>query len=168
MPARTTTHPKKATTHSHYSVTQPWPMPPPVKPWGKNDKDLLGDYREGRALLSRRQRSRGQASALMCCHRYRPTGRRRPEKRRSNASCRRGDQGIAAAVTAALAQLSGLSKRVVWAGAALTASYRRASMLHAGPRCCHGRSRGRRGRNGNGGGEENRGEAALIPLLVGL
>ena len=152
MPARTTTHPKKATTHSHYAATRPWPMPPPVKPWGKNNKDLHGDYREGRASSSRRQRSRGRASALMCCRRHRPTGRRRPEKQRSNASCRRGDRGIAAAVMAALAKLSGLSKRVVRAGAALTTLYRRASMLHAGPRWRHGRSRERIGRDGNGGG----------------
>jgi hypothetical protein len=46
MPVRTTTRqhttpPKKNTTHSHYSATRPWPMPPPVKPWGQNDKELL-------------------------------------------------------------------------------------------------------------------------------
>jgi hypothetical protein len=154
MPARTTTHPKKATTHSHYSATRPWPMPPPVKPWEKNNKDLHGDYREGRASSSRRRRSRGRASALMCCRCHCPTGRRRAEKQRSNASCRRGDQGIVAAVTAALAQLSGLSKRVVRAGAALTTSYWRASTPHAGPRWRHGRSRERIGRDGNGGGGE--------------
>ena len=53
------------------------------------------------------------------------------------------------------------------AGAALAMSNRRALTPHAGPRWCHGQSRGRRGRDGNGEGE-NGGEAALIPSLVGL
>ena len=71
-------------------------------------------------------------------------------------------------VTTALAQLSRLSKRGARAGAALAASYQRASTPHAGPRWRHGRSRGRRRRDCDGGGEENGGEAALIPSLVGL
>ena len=62
-----------------------------------------------------------------------PDRRRRPEKRRSNTSRRRGDRGLASAVTAALAQLSRISKKGARAGAALAALYRRVSTLHAGP-----------------------------------
>jgi len=62
-----------------------------------------------------------------------------------------------AAVTAALAQLAGLSTRGARAGSALAASYRRASTLHASPRWRHGRPRGRRGREGDGEGEDRRG-----------
>ena len=74
---------------------------------------------------------------------------------------------------AALAQLVRLSTRGARAGSALTTSYRRASTLHASPRWRHGRSRGRRGREGNGEGGDRRGggnggEAAVIPSLVGL
>ncbi len=74
MPARTTTHvathhpkkrphtQKKATTHSHYSATRPWPMPPPsslddktIKICYKDDVDC----REGQASSSRRRRHPG-------------------------------------------------------------------------------------------------------------
>ena len=75
---------------------------------------------------------------------------------------------MAAVVTAALAQLSRLSKRGARAGAALAVSYRRALTPHAGPRWRYGRSRGRRGRDGDGGGEENGGEASSILSLVWL
>ena len=145
MPARTTTHhPKKATTHSHYSATRPWPMPPLVKPWGQNGKDLL----------QRRWRLPGRSGVVVAAPEAPPSPdwRWQPEERRSNASHRRGDRGIAAAVTAALAQLSCLSKRGARAGAALAVLYRRASAPHAGPRWRHGRSRGRRERDGDGGG----------------
>jgi len=44
------TPPKKKPQHSHYySATRPWPMPPPVKPWGQRDKDLLQRRRTGRS-----------------------------------------------------------------------------------------------------------------------
>ncbi len=74
MPARTTTHvathhPKKrrhtqknATTHSHYSATRPWPMPPPSSLGDKTIKVCYKDdvdCREGRASSSRRRRHPG-------------------------------------------------------------------------------------------------------------
>jgi hypothetical protein len=69
MPARTTTHvvathitQKKATTHSHYSATRPWPMPPPSSLGDKTIKICYKDdvdCREGRASSSRRRRHPG-------------------------------------------------------------------------------------------------------------
>ena len=69
-------HPKKATTHSHYSATRPWPMPPPSSLGDKTIKICYkddGDCRKGRASLSRCRRHWGRASASMCCRRHRPT-----------------------------------------------------------------------------------------------
>jgi hypothetical protein len=68
MPARTTTHvathttQKKATTHSHYSATRPWPMPPPSSLGDKTIKICYKDdvdCREGRSSSSRRRRHPG-------------------------------------------------------------------------------------------------------------
>ena len=127
-----------------------------------------GDYREGQVSSSRRQDER-QRQCAMCCRRrrHRPTDGGGP---RSEGLTLAAGEETEAVVTAALAQLSRLSKRGVRAGAVLTASYRRASPPHAGPgpRWRHGRLRGRRGHDSDGGGEENGGEAALIPSLVGL
>ena len=70
-----------------------------------------GDYQEVRATSSRRRRCRGQEAMSTCCRRHCPTGGGGLRSiGRSNASRRRGDRGIVAAVTAALAQLSRLSK----------------------------------------------------------
>ena len=146
MPARTTTHhPKKATTHSHYSATRPWPMPPLVKPWGQNGKDLLQRRwrlpgRSGVVVAA--PEAPGTSVSVNVLPSPLPDWRWQPEERRSNASHRRGDRGIAAAVKAALAQLSCLSKRGARAGAALAVLYRRALAPHAGPRWRHERSRG--------------------------
>ena len=95
---------------------------------------------------TRRRRCRGRASTSTCCHRRCPTGDGGPRSEGgSNAGRRKGDQGIAVAVTAALAQFAHLLTRGARAGAELTASYSRVSMPHAGPRWCHGRSRGHGG-----------------------
>ena len=71
---------------------------------------------------SRHQRRQGQASTSMCCRcrRRHPTGGDGPRsKGGSNAGRRKGNRGIAAAVTVALMQLVRLSTRGGWAGAAL-------------------------------------------------
>ena len=118
----------------------------------------------------RRRRHWGRTSTRCRCL----TGGGSPRSEgRSNAGHQRGERGIAVAVTAALAQLARLSTRGAREGAALAASYRRVSTLHAGPRWHHGRLRGWRGRDGSGEGgitrgEENGGEGAVIPSLVGL
>jgi hypothetical protein len=79
-----------------------------------------------------RQRRQGQASTSTCWHCRRPTGVGGPRSEGgSNSGRRRGDRGIAAAVTAALAQLARLSTRGARAGSALAALYQRASTLHA-------------------------------------
>ena len=143
---------------------------PPVKPWGQNDNDLLQTWRRlpGRlGVIVAAPEAQGTSVSINVLPSPSPDWRQRPEKRRSNASRRRGDQGIAATVTAALAKFSCLSKKGARAGAALTASYRRALTPQAGPRWRHGGSRGRRGRDGDGG-EENRSEGTLIRSLVGL
>ena len=121
---------KTTTTHIH-SITllchRTMANVPPIKPWEKT------------ITSSSRRRRRGQASTPMCCRRRRPTGGGSPRSEGgSNAGRRRGDRCIAAALTAALAQLARLSTRGARAGAALAASYRRTSMPHAGPRWRHG------------------------------
>ena len=69
--------------------------------------------------------SQGRSSTSPCCHRRRPTGGGGPRSEGgSTAGCRRGDRGIAAAVTAALAQWYRLTTRGARSGAALAASDR--------------------------------------------
>ena len=165
---------KTTTTHSQYSAPDHGRCPPPSSPGEKTIKIYYKhdrDYREGRASSSRRLRRQGRASASMCCRHHRLTG---GGSLRSEglmpATGEETDASRGATVTAALATFSRLLKKGARAGAALTASYRRASMPHAGPRWRwrHGRSRGRRGCNCDGDGEENGGEGVLIPSLVGL
>ena len=76
-------------------------------------------------------------------------------------------------MTAALAQLARLSTRGARAGSALAALYQRASTLHAVQDGAMGDREGGEGGKATGrgriaGGEENGGEAAVIPSLVGL
>jgi len=75
-----------------------------------------------------------QPSTLPCCRSHRPTGGGSPRsKGGSTAGRRRGDRGIAAVMTMALAQWARIPKRGARAGAALAASDRkgRASTPHA-------------------------------------
>ena len=69
--------------------------------------------------------SQGRSSTSPFCHRRRPTGGGCPRSEGgSTAGCWRGDRGIAAAVTASLAQWYRLTTRGSLAGAALAASDR--------------------------------------------
>ncbi len=97
---------------------------------------LLTHYTHHTPRCWRRQ---GQVSMSTCCRRHRPTGGGGSRSEGgSNSGCRREDRGIAAAVTAALAQLARLSTRGARARLALAASYQRALTLHASPRWRHG------------------------------
>jgi len=119
---------------------------------------------------SQRQRRQGQASTSMCCHRRHPTG---GDGLRSKGGSNAGHRNIAAAVTAALTQLVRLSTRGGWAGAALAMLYWRALMPQPVQDGAMGDREGTEGATvmGRGriaGGEENGGEVAVIPSLVGL
>jgi hypothetical protein len=118
---------------------------PPRQALGTNGKDLLQRRwrlpgRSGVVVAA--PEAPGTSVSVNVLPSPLPDWRWQPEERRSNASHRRGDRGIAAAVKAALAQLSCLSKRGARAGAALAVLYRRALAPHAGPRWRHERSRG--------------------------
>ena len=140
----TITHNQQKTNTTHSTKTSQKHNPQPTRRTSTIPMED-GDYREG--WVSSVVLAETQASTLPCSRCRCPTGGSDPRSKGGyNTSHRRGDRGIAVAVTVALAQWAHLPTRGEWAGAAYSASSQRASTPHAGPRWRHGRSRGRKDR----------------------
>ncbi len=171
MPTCTTTHPKKATTHSHYSATRPWSMPPPVKALGKKRIKICYKDDGDSGKVGRRRRSAGGAgdecqrqcaavaiARLMAAAREAKVLRQLLERRLRHRGGR--DSGVGAIVPFFKKGGPGRSGTCLDLPEGVDAACR----SKMAPWAIERAERARRQR----GGEENGGEVALIPLLVGL
>jgi hypothetical protein len=123
------------TLHNIIPQTQPQPTHTALQQSQRTTEMTMAVGRRRHGVVVAASGCHGRPSTSPCCCPRRPTGGGGPRSEGgSTAGCRRGDQGIAAVVTAALVQWAGIPSRgACGSGTCRVGPGGRASTPHAGP-----------------------------------